>query len=158
MTNEQRAKSQTDTAMALGRLIISISFFDRYYSYVYRIASGLDFPAADAAIKKLKYETEKIKLIIRTLENSRYPSDQMRHDLTRLMKARLDITEDRNRLMHDSWVVTSTGYSIIPSKASPGFPDEFAPSAVTPEKVEELIKTTQRLTGELMSVLFPERN
>ncbi len=158
MTNEERTKSQTDTAMALGRLIISISFFDRYYSYVYRVSSGLDFEAADAAMAKLKYETEQIKLILKTLETSRYPSDRMRHDLTRLMKARLDITEDRNRLMHDAWVVTNKGYSIIPTKISPGFPSAFKPSAVTPEKLEELTKRTQSLTGELMTVLFPEKD
>lgn len=146
---------QTAAALALGRLIISLTFFDRYYADIHKRAAGGDCEASHSLIDKLPYTALQIKAVRSALKCAACPP-AFRDAVLPLLSRRMALNEERNRLMHDTWVVVQEGYSLLPRRPEDGYPEDFAPTAVTADALAALTEEVQQMTRALMDALFGE--
>ena len=146
---------QIATAHALGRLIISLSFFDRYYAHIHHRAAGGAFDASKSLIESLPYTAQQIAAVRAALKSPTCNQDFCRA-MRPLLSRRMSLNGERNRLMHDTWVVVRDGYSLLPRRPPEGYPDGFAPSAVTAAGLDALTAEVQQMTKRLMDSLFAD--
>lgn len=152
--NDSAARvTQTATALALGQLIISLTFFDRYYAHLHHRAVGGDFKASQSLIDGLAYPAKQIVEVRAALKGANCPAD-FREVIQPILSRRMALNDERNRLMHDAWVVTRGGYSLLPQHPAGGYPKDFAPKAVTAVGLATLTEEVQRMTGVILDSLF----
>lgn len=146
---------QVATAHALGRLIISLSFFDRYYAHIHHRAAGGTFDASRSLIDSLDYPAQQIAAVRAALKTSTCDKE-FRSAVRPLLSRRMALNDKRNRLMHDTWVVVRDGYSLLSRRPPDGYPEGFEPTAVTVAGLDALTAEVQQMTNRLMDCLFAE--
>jgi hypothetical protein len=97
-----------ETAQALGHLVMIYSGLERTLSRFLGIMLQLSYPAGDAVLGNIDARTT-IK-VIRAYGFARRPNDKWYDDLDETLKT-IDnqLRDERNRMVHDLWVLADTG-------------------------------------------------